>query len=171
MSFAAKALGLMVALSSELALSAVCGTAGSDIQVAGLGIDFTAEGAPVECQFTKTGGSLSGEFKVKIKDLKSGMELRDEHLREALNSKENPEMKFTLSGWQVKSGAVAGSFTLNGKTQKISDWKAEVSGSKVVVKGTLDYTQYGLEQAKYKKAGATLATVPKVVGVTVEINI
>lgn len=161
---------LVLAFSSEMALAAICGKASADVDVSGVGINFTAEDAKVDCEFTKSEGKLTGAFKVKLKELKSGMETRDDHMREALKVAEHPEATFKLSAWDMKSGEVSGDFTLNGVTKKVK-WKAEVNGSSILVSGKLDYTDYGLPQAAYKKAGVSLATVDKVVGVRVEISI
>lgn len=161
---------LMMALSSQMALGSVCGTSTAEVAVSGLGINFDAE-APVTCTYTKSAGSVTGLFTVRIKDMKTGITLRDEHLADALKATDNPELKFSLTAWPVKSGPIAGELTLNGKTLPVKDWQAVVDGSKVRVKGTVDYTAYGLESAKYKKAGVTLATCPNVVGVSVEISL
>lgn len=161
---------LLALLSSDIALSAVCGKARTDISVEGLGIDFTAGPADVDCEYTKSGGKLSGQFKVKIKDLKTGIEMRDDHLQEALKSAANPHILFTLKDWEAKEGAISGDVTLNGVTKRV-EWKAKLDGAKWIVFGKLDYTDFKLEQAKYKKAGVTLATVPKVVEVEVEVSI
>ncbi len=161
---------LFALFASDLASGSVCGKARTDITVEGLGIDFTAGPAEVACDYTKSGGRVTGQFKVKIKDLKTGIEMRDDHLFEALKVSGSPDLLLVLKEWEVKSGPISADFTLNGVTRRV-DWKAKVDGNKIIVFGKIDYTEFKLDQAKYKKAGVTLATVPKVVEVEVEVSI
>jgi polyisoprenoid-binding protein YceI len=98
--------------------------------------------------------------KVGLTNLKTGIELRDKHLRGYLKTKDHPHATLVVSRASLKLPADnqkvdttgTGEFTLAGVTKTVTfKYKANRTGSDYHVRGKLelDITDYGIEQPCY----------------------
>ena len=97
---------------------------------------------------------------VGVDKLKTGIDMRDDHLRKAINANQHgdailkvkrSDLKFPADNAKVEGKAV-GDFTLNGVTQKLPfAYKVARTGSDYHVQGlaTVDYTKHKLEKPCY----------------------
>lgn len=155
------ALGLLLS-ASTFAVAAHAGLTtigGSDIQFkaagpAGLKIDGTGGGL----QASESGGTVT--IKAPLKSLKTGISLRDKHLKDALNVSKHSTATLTVKRSDLKfpddkktaKGSAKGKMTLNGTTKPLKfNYKVERTGSDYHVQGlaTLDITKFNIEKPCY----------------------
>lgn len=119
----------------------------------GLKIEGTGAGVTA----SEAGGKIT--VKAPLNNLKTGISLRDDHLKKALKADVNKYATFTVdrsaistpSGKEV-SGKGKGQFALNGVTKETEfDYKATPQGGAIEVQGraTIDMTAFKLEQPCY----------------------
>lgn len=95
-----------------------------------------------------------------LTDLKTGISLRDKHLKDAINADKHPQAKLAVERSALKfpdndqslQNSALGQFTLNGVTRALTfNYKASRTGSDYHVQGlaTVDITQFNLEQPCY----------------------
>jgi len=120
----------------------------------GLKIDGTGSGAKA----SEAGGILT--ITAPVNKLKTGMSLRDDHLKKAINADKHPNatlavprtsLQFPEDGKAVTSSAT-GKFTLNGVTKDLKfDYKVTRTGSDYHVQGhsKLDITNFNIEKPCY----------------------
>lgn len=129
----------------------------------GLALDINGEGGQVDGDLKKVGDKISGTFKVKLNDFKTGIAMRDQHLQDLLESSKYPWAKFVLSEAAMRDGNISGTLELHGKSVAYS-WPAEFKGNRVSVKGKLKLTDFGITPPEYK-----LAKVSNDVEITVDL--
>ena len=156
---------LFFAFAAEPCIAKPIGKANFNATGVGLALDINGEGGIVDAEVTRNGSRVSGEFKVKLSDFKTGLSLRDEHLQKLLEVTKFPYAKFTLSEGEAVSGGVNGTLELHGKTMPVA-WTAKFEGSKVSVKGKINLTDFGITPPEYK-----LAKVANEVEISVDIAI
>lgn len=121
---------------------------------AGLKID--GDGSKLEAS------ESNGVLKIvsSVTNLKTGMDLRDEHLRKAIHAEKHgtATLEVPRSGLQFPAdqkelaGSAKGKFTLNGTTKDIAfDYKVKREGSDYSVQGKteIDITQFNIEKPCY----------------------
>lgn len=151
----------------DLAQAKVIGEAKFHTIGEGLAIDIDGVGGKVESVDAEKGGKVEGSrFSVKLAEFKTGMDLRDKHMCDALECKKFPLAQFTLTKFQKGDGPIEGALTLHGVTRRIQGWTAKVDGSKISVSGKILLSDFGIKAPNYK-----LAQVSDVVEVAVEVNI
>lgn len=109
-----------------------------------------------------TASESDGKVTVKapVNNLKTGISLRDEHLKKAINAGSHPHASFTVTRSSLKfpergkslESSGSGSFTLNGVSQTVSfKYKAENKGDFYEVQGAteFDITKFKIEQPCY----------------------
>ena len=151
------ALGLLLC-STTFAVAAHAGLTGigagsvqfEAVGPAGLKIDGTGNSVSAK----ESGGNL--EIEAPVNNLKTGISLRDDHLKKAINAGKHPKAKLVVARSALKfpedkkslTGSAKGKMTLNGTTkdQEFS-YKVERTGSDYHVQGlaTVDITKYGME--------------------------
>jgi polyisoprenoid-binding protein YceI len=121
---------------------------------AGLKIEGTGTGVIA----SETDGKIT--VKAPITNLKTGISLRDNHLKDAIHAEKNPHatlvvarsaLKFPEAGKSVEESA-SGAFTLNGVTKTVPfKYKAENKGGQYEVQGNTEIiiTDYKIEQPCY----------------------
>jgi len=155
------ALGLLLSASTFAAVAhaGLTSIGGSDIQFkaagpAGLKIDGTGRGISV----SEAGGKI--KVSAPLKSLKTGISLRDKHLKDALNVKKHPTATLTVARSKLTfpddkkkaKGQVVGKMTLNGVTRPQSfNYKVERTGSDYHVQGLakVDITKFKIEKPCY----------------------
>jgi hypothetical protein len=123
-------------------------------------VAFTAKG-PGGLKINGTGNKVSVEkdgdrvkFVSSIKNMKTGIGLRDKHLNKALrvpeNDKDPKTASFTFDESKLKrsGGKVTGAFSMNGKTHDVPVTYT-VEGKDVTANFIVNITQYGLEEQCY----------------------
>jgi len=131
------------------------------------GFDVKGEGATVEgTEIVKKDGKVSGNFTVVLKDLKTGMDLRDSHMRDTLETEKFPKavFKLTPTPWQGKQ-AIGGILELHGEQKPFYGSASFSSPTNVVVKGKVKLEDFGIKAPNYK-----LVRLEDIVEVTIEIS-
>lgn len=129
-------------------------------------VEFQAVG-PAGLKIDGTGSTLSGseeDGKLKltaaINNLKTGIGLRDKHLKKAIDADKHPKAVLVVERSDLKmpddkktvSGKAAGQFTLHGVTKPLSfNYQAKRTGSDYHVQGnaSVDITQFNIEKPCY----------------------
>lgn len=157
----------VIALIAQPVIAKPIGKASFSAQGEGLALDIEGTGGMVDADLKKAAGKVSGTFKVKVADFKTGIALRDEHFRKFLETDKFPFATFSLSEVEQKDGKTpfSGSLELHGKSAPFTG-QAEFKGSQVSISGKLKLTDFGLTPPEYK-----LAKVSDVVEVKVEITL
>ena len=156
-----RAAGLLLAgvTCVSLAHAALVGIGESEVQFravgpGGLKIDGTGSTLVAK----EEGGVL--KIDVPVNNLKTGISLRDNHLKDAIHANKHPKatlevpraaLKFPEDKQSVEASA-EGKFTLNGTTKPLNfSYKATRTGSDYHVQGlaTVDITQFNLEKPCY----------------------
>lgn len=126
-------------------------------------------------EFDEAAGTISGgRIQVKADSFKTGMGLRDRHMRDKyLQAKKFPAIMLdlgasTIAGTAGSKGTIEGNFTIRGvkKPMKAAVVVSESLGGKIVVtaKFKLDITDYGIKQP-----GFAVVKMETVIDVTVEL--
>lgn len=138
-----------------------------------LKIDGKGEGPTGNIQVE--GNKMSGEMTFALKTLDTGIELRDEHMKDKyLKIKESPtatlkfsnqelNTAFDTSAMQLKGPAIKATLTLNKVSKELSvDWKSENKGSELLVTSnfSIKLSDYNIEIPEY--AGIKVADEVKV---------
>ena len=147
----------------------LCVPFAADAKLARVGaasIQFLAVG-PAGMKINGTSSDLSADeadgkltLTAPLTNLKTGIGLRDNHLRGYLNTKQHPSAKLVVDRSKLKlpedgktsEGSATGDFTLNGKTKPLKfRYRAKRTGSDYHVQGMADVNieHYGIEQPCY----------------------
>jgi polyisoprenoid-binding protein YceI len=114
----------------------------------GLAIDGTGESVTVEAG--KDPGSVV--FKTSLRNLKTGMDLRDKHLKKYLDVEHWPDSSLTLTESQAKDAAGGkkfdGSLKLHGVTKPVKVTQKPKDGG-VDASFEVDITKFGIEKPCY----------------------
>lgn len=130
-------------------------------------LEIDGKGGVVNGSLKRDGAKISGVFTVQLKDFTTGIELRDQHMREKyLEVDKYAEAKLVLNpvaatGTQTFSGLL----TLHGVTRKVTG-KAEFKGGQAVASFQIDLTEFGIAVPTYK-----LLTVGRIISVVAEFPI
>ena len=138
-------------LHAGVALCADVGTA-SFLAKTNAGFEVKGEKAKVSSSDLKKSTNVNGTFEVLLKDFKTGMDLRDEHLCKALECDKYPKAVYKLSApIEIKDGeaSVSGDLTLHGVTKPFSG-KAKVTGTEFKFAGDLKLADFGIKAPDYK---------------------
>jgi polyisoprenoid-binding protein YceI len=126
----------------------------------GLKIDGSSKDLTVEDDGSKI------TLKASLTNLKTGIDFRDNHLREHINAKKWPAASLVVDKAQLKipgSGEATGKFKLHGKeVDKKFHYNVKRKGDQLEVSGNfqVDLTQHGLDKAC--KAGVCTDKIVKV---------
>lgn len=113
---------------------------------------FDAKTAKVRGDVIKTGSKYTSEsIWVKIEDLKTGIDLRDEHFHKHFNFEKNP--KITMTNISAEGGKGSGTLTVNGVSNKIDFNYKAVGDKKVEALFKVKPSLFKLKEAKYLEIG------------------
>lgn len=121
---------------------------------------FQAKSKKVKGKVVKSGGKLiAKKLKVSVKSLKTGIDMRDEHLYKRLSGKKIEIVKATGQG-----GKGSGVIMIN-KIEKPFKFTYEENGGQVVAKFNLSLKEFQIKDLKYMGVGVAdevsiTATVP-----------
>lgn len=114
---------------------------------------FKIESSKIKGKVKKQGDTYkASKLYVKTKDLKSGMDLRDEHMlnKDRLDEKGHP--KIIVKNIVAKGGKGTAKITIKGKTKPIK-FKYKASGSTFTAKFKLNVKDFPLKKLKYLGVG------------------
>lgn len=141
-------------------------------------VEFTAKANPGFLEIQGTGGEttsndfqikdhkISGTFVAKAAQFDTGLETRNGHMREYLETGKYPDIIFKLEPVLWAAGtrkSFHGHLTLHGRTKKVSGL-VEFTESKAIASFSVNVTDYGIAVPTYK-----LLTVGKDVDIKVTI--
>lgn len=162
---AATLVGLTVALTAQAAFK-LAGDTDVRFQAVGpAGLSIDGEGTTLSV--SETDGKL--KVAAPLKGLKTGIELRDNHLKKTLNVEKHPEATLVVDRSALKlpddnasvESTATGQFTLNGQTQSVPfTYRAKRTGSDYHVQGR---TEINIEKFKIEQ--------PCYLGVCVDPNV
>lgn len=113
---------------------------------------FEASTTKVKGEVKKDGNKLTAEsIWVKIEELKTGIDLRDEHFHKHLNFEKSP--KITLNKVVAENGKGSGELTVNEVTNKIDFTYKNISDKKIEATFTVKPSAFKLKEAKYLEIG------------------
>lgn len=113
---------------------------------------FEAKTQKLRGEVTKTGDTYkSDSLWVKTADLKTGIDLRDDHFHKHLNAEKSP--KITLSEVVAQNGSGSGMLNVNGVANKISFTYKSVSEKLLVAVFKVKASAFKLKEAKYLEIG------------------
>jgi polyisoprenoid-binding protein YceI len=129
---------------------------------AGKGIDITVNLSPagsfqietskVKGKVVKSGDSYSAKkLYVKVKDLKTGIDLRDEHMKKRLGPKTHP--KITVTSLKAKGGKGKAVIEIKGIKKPVS-FTYDVAGKIFNAEFKVNLTQFKIKDLKYMGVGA-----------------
>jgi polyisoprenoid-binding protein YceI len=138
-----------LAFVSDPILAKTIGKASFHASGKGFALDVNGEGAMVDGDIIRKGKSIAGSFTVTLADFKTGIDKRDQHLRETLEVTKYPIAKLTLDETALGSPLITGNLELHGVTRKVS-WAAEFKGNTVIVHGLVSLSEFGIKPPEYK---------------------
>lgn len=97
-----------------------------------------------------TEGFQAKKLSIKVDSLKTGIELRDKHLKEKLQANTHPSI--SLYNVQAKNGKGVGTLKMRGVKKKISFKYINDSG-KIKAKFDLNLTDFGIDGINYMGVG------------------
>lgn len=128
-------------------------------------LEFTGKGCTISGSPKVEGGKVSGEFAVDLSKIDTGMDLRNEHMRDNyLEVKKFPKATLKLDPMPEAGGAWSGTMELHGVKKPVSG-TAEKTAAGWNFKFQLNTEAFGIKQAEYK--GIVIA---KEVGVSGSID-
>ncbi len=146
-------------LFTALAAAKVSGASGNDVKFKATGpAGLNIEGKTSTLNVKEDGDSVV--FSVPLKDVKTGIALRDQHMCEKyLECAKNPNAELKIKRADIKleegketSGEIPGKFTLHGQTKDVKvKYKATKKGGDVAVDASTNvkYTDHGVASAEY----------------------
>lgn len=138
---------LTLTLFSVFSFLSFAGEVKLDVQLSPAG-SFETKGA-VAGQLTKSKGKLVGTFKVPVKSLKTGIELRDSHLQKRLMPEKHPNI---LGKVQISGSTLKGIIKAKGITQKFSG-KCETGATSATCEFKLSLKSFKIEDISYMGVG------------------
>lgn len=149
-------LSVLLNLISSFALASTKGIS-VDVSLYPVG-SFTVTSSVLEGHLTQLGdkNSFTGtELKVPVTSLKSGITLRDEHMRERMRHKNNPYV--LVKDIKAKNGKGRANVSIGGILAPVDFTYKKLSGSQMKsyleVSFPLDLTTYKIEDINYKGIG------------------
>lgn len=157
-----KAIGLCALLASLTGYSKtyqVSGQASFNAQGNPGFVHITGDGAHVKGSAEEgADGKVSGTFVVQLKDLTTGMSLRDEHMHtKYLQDSKWPEARLTLTPWPRSASAspFSGQLSLHGQTHSVVGVASVSADGKLHANFTATLSDYGIDVPSW--AGVTVA--------------
>lgn len=147
---------LTIAATAQAALTAI-GSSRVEFRAVGPGgLKIDGKGSGIKA--SESGGAL--KVTAPLTNLKTGISLRDKHLKKALNVKKHPTARLAVkrsaldfpADTKTTTAAATGQFTLNGVTKPVKfDYKAKRTGSDYHVQGRMeiDITDFKIEKPCY----------------------
>jgi polyisoprenoid-binding protein YceI len=132
-------------------------------------VSVDGDGGHVTGQADEADGKITGTFVVQLKDYKTGMDSRDEHLhKKYLQDDKWPEARLVLQPWPKTSGlsAFSGDLTLHGVTKPVTGKAAVSADNKLHAEFTVNLLDYGIEKPKMGPV-----TVKPAIAVTVDAEV
>lgn len=127
---------------SDLTVKMVLSPAGS----------FEAKTSKVRGDVIKNGDKYTAEsIWVKTEDLKTGIDLRDDHFHKHLNYEKYP--KITLNNVSATGGKGSGILTVNGVSNRIDFGYKAINDKKVEANFKIKPSAFKLKEAKYLEIG------------------
>ncbi len=115
------------------------------------GMSFQAKSSKIKGDVTKAGDSFKADkLSVKVKTLKTEMDLRDEHLREKLDYKKHSDIQVT--GGVAKDGKGSATIEIKGVKKPVSFTYKE-NGKLFVAKFSLSLKDFGITGISYMGLG------------------
>ncbi len=113
---------------------------------------FEAKTTKVHGEVVKAGEKFTAEsLWVKTEELKTGIDLRDEHFHKHLNFDKSP--KITFSNIEAIAGKGSGTLTVNGVSNKVNFTYKSVSDKKLLASMKVKPSAFKLKEAKYLEIG------------------
>lgn len=113
---------------------------------------FQVQADKVKGKVQKAGdGYVAKKLWVKAKDLVTGIELRDDHMRKRIEADKHKNI--IVSDVKAKGGKGIGKITIKGITKKIA-FAYKVNGSKMLAKFKLNLSEFKVQDLKYLGVGA-----------------
>ena len=145
---------IWVPLAALLAVASFALVASAKLQsIGGADVQFLAKG-PAGLKIEGSGNGLNAkekdgklEMEASVKNLKTGIGLRDKHLKKYIHADKHGKAKLVVErskldlpeDGKTKAGSVTGQFTLNGVTKPLKvDYKIKRTGSDYHVQGKAD---------------------------------
>ena len=113
---------------------------------------------------SKAGKLQAKKLLVPVDSLKTGIGLRDEHLKKYLKMKEHPYI--TLTDLEGENGIAKATISIAGISNKLLDIDYSVKGKEMNAKFMIDVLKFKLDKVKYFNIG-----VDNIVTVKVKLNI
>jgi len=126
---------------------------------------FKIEAKKIKGKIKKSGDTYKAkEIYVKVKDMASGMDLRDEHLKNVDRLDEKGHPKVTVNDIVAKGGKGTATIVIKKKKKKIN-FQYSIDGDSFVAKFKLNVKDFPLKKLKYLGVGvkdiiSVTATVP-----------
>lgn len=113
-------------------------------------LEFTGKGCTISGTPKVEGGKVSGEFSVDLSKIDTGMDLRNEHMRDNyLEVKKFPKATLKLDPMPEAGGSWAGTMELHGVKKPIAG-TATKTATGYDFKFQLNTEAFGIKQAEYK---------------------
>ncbi len=113
---------------------------------------FQVQADKVKGKVQKSGDVyMAKKLWVKARDLETGIELRDDHMRKRIEADKHKNI--IVSDVKAKGGKGIGKITIKGITKKIG-FIYKVSGSKMLAKFKLNLSDFKVKDLKYLGVGA-----------------
>ncbi len=113
---------------------------------------FEAKTTKVHGDVIKSGEKYTAEsLWVKVDDLKTGIDLRDEHFHKHFNSEKNP--KITLNNVVATAGKGSGTLTVNNVSNKVDFTYKVISDKKLEALLKVKPSAFKLPEVKYLEIG------------------
>lgn len=103
--------------------------------------------------YLKDGSLEANDIKILVKNLKTGIDLRDEHLKKKLGIENDPKAALNLISAQGKNGTGKGIFKVLGKTQQSTFTYKKVGNSEIAASFTLSLKEFGIDGVSYMGIG------------------
>lgn len=151
---------LVIAL---LSMSAMAQQIAADVELFPAG-DFTAKSGSLTGYMVKKDGKLllGTPLKVKVSSFKTGLSLRDDHMKKYMKAAKHPEIVVAKAAG--KNGEGVAELKFAGKKKKVK-FKYSESGKKVKISFPLELSKFGIDDISYQGVGvedevAVKAVVP-----------
>jgi polyisoprenoid-binding protein YceI len=113
---------------------------------------FEAKTVKLHGDVTKAGEKYSSDsLWVKTEDLKTGIDLRDEHFHKHLNFEKSP--KITMNNIAAENGKGSGTLTVNGVSNKVDFIYKQAGDKKLQANFKVKPSAFKLKEAKYLEIG------------------
>jgi len=113
---------------------------------------FEAKTTKVHGDVSKVGEKFTADsIWVKTEELKTGIDLRDEHFHKHLKFEKSP--KITFNNIEASEGKGSGTLTVNGVSNKVNFTYKSVSDKKLSATMKIKPSAFKIEQAKYLEIG------------------